>query len=599
MQDWPGPRRFTRAEFEGEASRILELLKACPDLATARSKLFAAVSDYQFDLSTEDQRLPALERVIARDCARALRCMLMETSEAKTGFSVLQALWDVAHGVDRPDLEPGFFAEMIHLVQGVEGRPAYDTPGDMAIDPELTGREAAVARSAQLDLLWGRVSGAMDRHADGLAHDAVARRASRRRAILAALDAEEEDWSDWRWQTRHVVKDGATLQRLVRLSESEGAAVAAARSARLPFGVTPYYLSLMDDDPDARRDTAVRAQVLPPMEYVQEMAAHRGDRECAFDFMLERDTSPIDLITRRYPAIVILKPFNTCPQICVYCQRNWEIDDAMAPHAMAPWEKVEAACQWIEQHPAIREVLLTGGDPLTLTDSVLERILSRVAAIPTIDAIRIGSRIPVTMPMRVTEDLATLIASYREPGRREVCVVTHVEQVYEITPELVRAVDRLRRRGVTVFNQHVFTFYVSRRFEAAKLRMLLWRSGIEPYYQFVPKGKQETRPYRVPLARILQEQKEEARLLPGIRRTDEAVYNVPGLGKNYLRASQHRDLLAVLPDGARVYEFHPWEKKIARTSEYVGSDVPILEYLKRLAAQGEDPEQYASIWYYF
>jgi len=195
---------------------------------------------------------------------------------------------------------------------------------------------------------------------------------------------------------------------------------------------------------------------------------------------------------------------------------------------------------------------VTGGDPLTLSDGTLDRILSRVAAIPTVDSIRIGSRIPVTMPMRVTDALAGLIGSLREPGRREVCVVTHVEHVYEITPALVRAVERLRRCGVTMLNQHVFTSFVSRRFEASKLRMMLWRAGIAPYYLFAPKGKEETRPYRVPLARILQEQKEEARLLPGSRRTDEAVYNVPGLGKNHLRAYQHRDLLTILPDGARV-----------------------------------------------
>lgn len=97
----------------------------------------------------------------------------------------------------------------------------------------------------------------------------------------------------------------------------------------------------------------------------------------------------------------------------------------------------------------------------------------------------------------------------------------------------------------------------------------------------------------------MQEQQEEARLLPGLCRTDEAVYNVPGLGKNHLRALQHRDLISILPDGRRVYEFHPWEKKIGERQGYVGTDVSILEYLERLAASGEDPADYASIWYYF
>ena len=110
---------------------------------------------------------------------------------------------------------------------------------------------------------------------------------------------------------------------------------------------------------------------------------------------------------------------------------------------------------------------------------------------------------------------------------------------------------------------------------------------------------EETRAYRVPLARILQEQKEEARLIPGVRRTDEVVYNVPGLGKNYMRAPQHRDLLAIMPDGARVYEFHPWEKKIAPRAGYVGTTVPILEYTERLEEVGEPAREYESIWYYY
>jgi lysine 2,3-aminomutase len=161
------------------------------------------------------------------------------------------------------------------------------------------------------------------------------------------------------------------------------------------------------------------------------------------------------------------------------------------------------------------------------------------------------------------------------------------------------AVNRLKRQGISVFNQQVYTFFVSRRFETALLRVLLRRIGIDPYYTFVAKGKEETGDYRVPVARLLQEQKEESRLLPGIRRTDEVVYNVPRLGKNHVRAVQHRDLVSIEPDGTRVYEFHPWEKNIVQRDNYIGGDVSILNYLSRLAAIGENPEDYRSIWYYY
>jgi lysine 2,3-aminomutase len=240
------------------------------------------------------------------------------------------------------------------------------------------------------------------------------------------------------------------------------------------------------------------------------------------------------------------------------------------------------------------------GDPFGMSDGNLERIISGVAQIPSIERIRIGTRTLVTAPMRITSSLADILAKHRIKGKRQIALVTHIQHPYELTPDTVEAVDRLRTRGISVFNQLVYTFFVSRRFEAACLRRNLTRIGIEPYYVFNTKGKEETVEYRVPIARLLQEQKEEARLLPGMARTDEAVYNVPGMGKNYLRARQHRDLISILPDGARMYEFHPWEKNISKNMvTHIGQDVPILDYLARLEAEGEDLSDYETIWYYF
>jgi len=389
------------------------------------------------------------------------------------------------------------------------------------------------------------------------------------------------------------------VELLLTLSDEEKACIGIADKARLPFGVTPYYLSLMDDSSDRSDDHAVRAQVFPDRHYVEQMAQHRGKRDQAFDFMLERDTSPIELITRRYASIVIFKPYNTCPQICVYCQRNWEIDDTLEHRALADAEKIKRAIEWISQHPAINEVLITGGDPLVLSDHRLDRLLKQIAAIEHIQRIRIGSRIPVTLPMRITDDLAELLAGYRMPGKREIALVTHVEHPYEVTPDMVEAIDKLKRKGINVYNQMVFTFENSRRFEAALLRKMVKLAGIDPYYTFNMKGKEETKRFRVPMARLLQEQKEEARLLSGLDRIDEAVYNVPRLGKNYLRASQHRDLISILPDGSRLYEFHPWEKQMMLQQIFVIPDVPILPYLEILEERGEDPRSYESIWYYY
>jgi lysine 2,3-aminomutase len=204
------------------------------------------------------------------------------------------------------------------------------------------------------------------------------------------------------------------------------------------------------------------------------------------------------------------------------------------------------------------------------------------------------------MPMRLSDQLLDIIGSFREPGRRMIEVVTHVQHPYEITPQVAEAVNKLKMRGISVYNQLVYTFFSSRRFEAASLRRLLRLIGVDPYYTFNTKGKEETLAYRVPIARLLQEQNEEARLLPGLERTDEAVFNVPRLGKNYLKSGAHRDLLSILPDGSRMYEFFSWEKNISSSIKtYCTPDVPILNYLDRLDAIGENTNDYNTIWYYF
>jgi len=582
--------------LKAAAGGLFSTLSRARTVNVARERLLNRVINRLLDvpeIATVEGR-----EVRVRDCGRVLQGMLLHRSEELSGFSVLQALFDIAHKKERPDLEEGFYAEMIHLLLGVRGEAQELAPGDYFISGELSDREAAVARSKELDSLWQRVETRLGHYPHGLMDDVIEERAENRRRIADRLGATEAEWFDWRWQLDHVVKEPELISRLVSLRDHEAEPLRRAKEARLPFGVTPYYLSLMDDGA-SDRDRAIRAQVFPSRSYVDQMLEGRGDRKCSFDFMLERDTSPTDLVTRRYPGIVILKPYNACPQVCVYCQRNWEIDDVLADGALAPREQIQGAIDWIRAHPAIMEVLITGGDPFAMSDDDLRWVLDQVASIPSVQRIRIGTRTLVTMPMRITDDLVAYLESLRVPLKREISVVTHVQHPYEITPEMHQAVERLRGARIPVYNQTVFTFFVSRRFEASCLRILLKRVGIDPYYTFNTKGKDETVDYRVPIARLLQEQKEEARLLPGMMRTDETVYNVPGFGKNYLRALQHRDLLSILPDGSRVYEFHPWEKNIVGQETYVGADVPILDYMKGLEEIGETVSDYETIWYYY
>jgi len=315
--------------------------------------------------------------------------------------------------------------------------------------------------------------------------------------------------------------------------------------------------------------------------------------------MGEHDTSPVDLVTRRYATVAIIKPFDTCPQICVYCQRNWEITGPMMPQAMATPEQLDDALDWFAAHPAIRDILITGGDPLFMSDRMIKQMMERLSRMEHIINIRWATRAPVTMPMRVTDELAEMLGGYIEPGRRNVCFVTHIESAAEITPDVADAVYKLRRQGMYVYNQQVFTLNTSLRFQTVANRIAMKKVGVDPYYTFYPKGKEETRDYLTPLARIVQERKEEARLLPGIFRTDEPVFNVPRLGKNHIRAWQDRELIGIRPDGRRVYLWHPWEKGITPMEPWPYVDNPIYEYLQRLEEIGEDPKDYESIWYYY
>jgi len=570
-------------------------------IETKRIKVKRFLSDKLVAAFDDNPAIPPLEWLLARDAISVFRNILSVRSERLAGFSFLgyvDALLNGKEVVDQPGPGPGFFAEFEHLLRGVAGKTGI-YPDKVPAFAKHQGRKAARLRSAELSRMAASADAFLNRYPHGLDHDVIRKRSSHKARILKYFNATEFEWEQWRWQTRHIIRDAESLSRLITLSDEEYQAVKLAREYKIPFGITPYYLSLMDFQSIDGNDSALRAQVIPTLHYVRTMKQLRDASECSMDFMLEQDTSPIDGITRRYPKIVILKPILTCPQICVYCQRNWEIEDVSSPAAALPKEKLKKAIEWIDATPEISEVLITGGDPLLLSNAGMENLLYRLSRIKHIERIRIGTRTPVTLPQRITDSLVRDINHFHHPGKREIIIVTHFEHPYEITPQAMEAVQKFRRSGIEVYNQLVYTFYNSRKFEAAALRHKLRLAGVTPYYTFNTKGKDETDDYRVPIARLLQEQKEEARLLPGADRTDEIVFNVPGLGKNYLRATQHHDIISILPDGRRVYEFHPWEKQLSLADTYVYTDVSIYDYLKRLKGRGENPADYRTIWYYY
>jgi lysine 2,3-aminomutase len=519
-------------------------------------------------------------------------------NEYLTKSSPLEALYDIVHEKQNAldVITEAFLCEYLALFLGITGKAGKHVKSK-ELFMHTDGREAALVRSDQLDEYSSYIRKFLRRYKTGLDRSVIRERKALKGDILKFFGGSEQDWKDYRWHLKHTIKDIKTLTALVKIDKTEMAGLRCADAEIIPFEITPYYLSLFHKKGAAAYDRQIRAQVMPSNRYCESLAESR-EKGFDMDFMGERSTSPIDGITRRYPEILILKPYNACPQICVYCQRNWEIK-TMGEDVMMSRKKIRDAIAWIDEHENIAEVLITGGDPLTLDNKYLDGLIGEVAKIKHVERIRIGTRVIVTLPFRIDDGFIDVLKKYHEWGRREIAIVTHFEHAAEVTPDAVEAIRKIKNAGINVYNQQVFTYYNSRKFETALLRKTIKVSGVDPYYTFSTKGKEETVDFRVPISRIEQERREEARLLPGLVRTDEPVFNVPKLGKSNLRAWQDHEVVMILPNGSRVYRFYSWEVRILTALDYLYTDVPIYDYLKRLNADGENINDYISIWYYF
>jgi len=583
-------------------TQIFNMLISSSNSHDARDKLFNHLNDIErhifniySDLHFKDKNI--LERNNAKECIKVFKNILRTENENITSFSALKMLYKLAKEKISPeDLNRGFISEFISLFKGINCNSGIYNEKEVPPFVKLAGLEASLERTRVLDNYSSNIEHHLRRYKTGLDPDLIERRQCNKRFIQEFFSCSENDWRNYKWQLKHVIDDIDTLSKIVGLSHSEMRGLECAVKHDIPFQITPYYLSLFDRKNTGDYDHAIRAQVLPSENYCVGYMKSK-DSGSSLDFMDEKSTSPIKGITRRYPQICILKPFDACGQICVYCQRNWEIVNIK--DATFSKEAMEDAINWIDTNHNISEVLITGGDPLILGKDIIDWLLSKLSEIDHIDRIRIGTRVPVVLPQRITYGLMDIFSEYHELGTREVCLVTHFEHPTEITPSVLWATNMIKAAKMNIYNQQVFTYYNSKKFESALLRKTLKKSGMDPYYQFNTKGKDETIDYRVPIARIEQERKEEARLLPGSIRTDEPVFNVPRLGKSALNSWQDHEVIMILNSGKRVYRFYPWESKQALVEPYNYTDVSIYDYLNRLKHDNEDVDEYSSIWYYF
>ena len=543
-----------------------------------------------------------------------------------------------------------------------------------------------------------RVSGWMDRYPSGLDPRIVMLREENRQRIIrilmeqidsgevlsqkyffesgldqsGKLEKMEEWWQDYRFHLRFAIRSPELLNKMLdhSLDPDTMKILKDAEKAGIPFFVNLYYLSLLHVRVPyfaVGADLAIRYYVLYSKQLVEEfgniVAWEKEDQvkpglPNAAGWLLPEGHN----IHRRYPEVAILIPDTmgrACGGLCSSCQRMFDFQggrlnfdlDKLAPREK--WgEKLKKLMAYFEKDAQLRDILITGGDGLMssdkslrlLLDEIYEMSLRKIARnkslpegqkLAELVRIRIGTRLPVYLPQRITLSLANILKEFKEKasgaGIKQFLIQTHIMSPLEITPESGKAVRRLISAGWTVTNQLVFTAAASRRGHSAKLRKVLNDIGVLPYYTFTVKGYMENNAGFTPNARIVQEQLEEKvagkiarehydairkfpeetsmmveniqalRKLAGLPflATDRNVLNLPGVGK-----SMTFRVVGITRYGRRILEFdHDNTRWHSPIIEKMGKVIiieskSIHEYLMQLEDLGEDREDYKGLYGY-
>ncbi len=304
---------------------------------------------------------------------------------------------------------------------------------------------------------------------------------SRRAPIYA--DVPDQQWNDWRWQLSHRLNSYEDFNRILKLTESEKKALATQGLFRVD--ITPYFVSLIDpEDPN----DPVRRQVIPTAD---EIVPFTGMME---DSLAEDRHSPVPGLVHRYPDRVLMLVTTQCASYCRYCTRSRMVGDPAATFSKA---ELELQLEYLRKTPQVRDVLISGGDPLTMAPRQLEELLSKLREIPHIEIIRIGSRVPVFMPMRVTPELTDMLQKYHP-----LWMNIHVNHPNEITAELAEACDRLSRVGIPLGNQSVLLAGINDCPHIfRKLVQDLVRIRVRPYYIYQCDLVEGAGHFRTPVAK--------------------------------------------------------------------------------------------------
>ncbi|ADY12015.1 KamA family radical SAM protein [Sphaerochaeta globosa] len=580
------------------------------------------------------------------------------------------------------------------VLVGKKCQCSVDFVEDMAhLMAQLSGVEEREIPSRSKVKQW------MERHPSGLDRQVIAWRVQNKKRIVAllvqrletqtksssfyhfreGLSFEEKRkqvltwWRDDRFHLHFAIRsaDDLNLYLAHSMDEKTLSLMREAQAKGIPIFATPYFLSLIDTRPlekreNPRSDEAIRSYLFYSKDLVQEFGsivawekediARPGEPNAA-GWLL-----PSHNVHRRYPNVAIFIPDTmgrACGGLCSYCQRmydfqggrfNFELEKLRPKKSWQ--EQLEQNMEYFRNDPYLWDILITGGDAFMSSVKSLKNILDAVLAMARqkiednearspeeqyapMRRVRLGTKIPVYLPQRVTAELVQVLADFKKKAALvgiDQCVVqTHVSSAMEITPETRKAVKRLLASGWAVTNQEVFTVAASRRGHSAKLRKVLNDIGVLPYYNFSVKGFKENRDLFATNARSTQEQVEESSIgqiaqryhatirtfmknaeamveqIDSVRKGDEIPFispdrntlNLPGVGK-----SNTYRTIGITEDGRRILRFEfDHTRAHSKVIEDMGFVIiieskSIAYYLKQLAEMGEDITEYATIWGY-
>lgn len=483
------------------------------------------------------------------------------------------------------------------------------------------------------------------------------------------LSLVREWWEDFRFHLAMAVKSPTELNRLLgnSLSAETMYLLTKARKKGMPFFATPYYLSLLNCTGNGYDDEALRSYILYSPQLVDTYGQIRAwERE---DIVEEGKPNAAGWllpdghnIHRRYPEVAILIPDTmgrACGGLCASCQRmydfqskrlNFEFEELRPKES---WEKkLRRLMTYFEEDTQLRDILITGGDALMSQNKTLRNILDAVYRMAVrkrkanqerpegekyaeLQRIRLGSRLPAYLPMRINDELIEILREFKEKastiGIRQFIIQTHFQTPLEVTPEAAEGIRKLLSAGWLIDNQLVYNVAASRRGHTTRLRQVLNQLGVVGYYTFSVKGFEENNAVFAPNSRSVQEQLEEKRFgklskedahnlsvllqttsdpAACIRRflktnhlpflaTDRNVLNLPAIGK-----SMTFNMVGITNDGKRILRFdHDGTRRHSPIIDqlgqvYIVENKSIASYLRQLQAMGEDAEEYATIWNY-